>query len=153
MEYKSVLISVKNIEKSKEWYTKVLGLEITDDFGENVTLGGCISLQSESSWKDFILQKSIAYGNSGELYFETDNIEKFAQKLENNNISLVHPIFEHRWGQKVIRFYDPDNHIIEVGENLKTVIERFIESGMNEEETAKRMDIPLESLKRIRQSE
>lgn len=26
------------------------------------------------------------------------------------------------WGQKVIRFYDPDKHIIEVGEDLSVLI-------------------------------
>ena len=32
------------------------------------------------------------------------------------DISYVHPLIEHSWGQKVVRFYDPVMHIIEVGE-------------------------------------
>ena len=41
------------------------------------------------------------------------------------------------------RFYDPDKHIIEVGENMKVVCRRFLDSGMTPEQTAKRMDVPL----------
>ena len=51
---------------------------------------------------------------------------------------------EHAWGQRVVRFYDPDRHIIEVGENMKTVCKRFIDSGMTPEQTAERMDVPIE---------
>lgn len=43
----------------------------------------------------------------------------------------------------MVRFYDPDMHIIEVGENMKTVCKRFLDSGMTPEQVAKRMDVPL----------
>lgn len=52
-------------------------------------------------------------------------------------------LYEHRWGQRVIRFYDPDKHIIAVGEKLDAVVLRFIEQGLSPEQTAVRMDIPL----------
>ena len=56
-------------------------------------------------------------------------------------------MIEHRWGQRVVRFYDPDRHIIEVGENMKTVCRHFLDSGMTPEETAVRMDVPLKAVK------
>jgi len=61
-----------------------------------------------------------------------------------DDMVYVHPVLEHRWGQRVVRFYDPDRHIIEVGENIKVVTRRFLDSGMKEEEVAERMDVPLE---------
>ena len=39
--------------------------------------------------------------------------------MKNLDINYVHPVKEHSWGQRVVRFYDPDCHIIEVGENYK----------------------------------
>lgn len=39
---------------------------------------------------------------------------------------------------------DPDGHIIEVGENITSVCQRFADSGMTPEQIAKRMDVPLE---------
>ena len=68
-------------------------------------------------------------------------------RLEPGDVLLfcyVHPLFEHRWGQRVVRFYDPDRHIIEVGEKLDAVILRFMERGLSAEETAVRMDIPVD---------
>lgn len=47
-------------------------------------------------------------------------------------------------GQRVILFYDPDKHIIEVAENMKTVCKRLLDRGITIEETAKRMDVPIE---------
>lgn len=44
----------------------------------------------------------------------------------------------------MVRFYDPDRHIIEVGENMKAVCKRFIDSGMTPKQTAERMDVPVE---------
>ena len=61
--------------------------------------------------------------------------------------AYIHPLAEHRWGQRVVRFYDPDKHIIEVGEKPEAVILRFMEQGLSVEETAIRMDVPVEFVK------
>ncbi|MEG1706328.1 MAG: glyoxalase, partial [Clostridia bacterium] len=72
-------------------------------------------------------------------------MDDFLQKLKSfSNILFVHNVKERSWGQRVVRFYDPDMHIIEVGENITSVIMRFISSGLTIEETALRMDIPID---------
>lgn len=147
MKYKCTLIAVKDMEKSKQFYHDVLGLEVIDDFGANVILTGGISLQTAYTWKDFIHRQEceIIFGNNaGELYFEEDDMDAFDEKLKSFNIEYVHPLIEHSWGQRAVRYYDPDKHIIEVGENLVMVIKRFMDSGLSIEETAKRMDVPIE---------
>ena len=58
-------------------------------------------------------------------------------------MEYVHPIKEHSWGQRVVRIHDPDKHIIEIGENMKAVCKRFLDSGMTPEAVAKRMDVPI----------
>ena len=62
-------------------------------------------------------------------------------------MEYVHPIKEHAWGQRVVRIYDPDGHILEIGENIKAVCRRFLESGMTAEQTAERMDVPIKFVK------
>ena len=59
-------------------------------------------------------------------------------------IMYIRLFIEHSWGQRVVRLYDPDKHIIEVGENLKMVCKRFINTGMTVEQVAKRMDVPID---------
>lgn len=144
MKMKNPLIVVKDMEKSKAFYRDVLGLRVISDLGANVVLTGGLALQSEESWKDFISKELSFGGNDGEIYFEEDNFDDFAERLEKTNgIEYVHPVKEHRWGQRVVRFYDPDKHIIEVGENMKFVCKRFADSGMTNEEIAERMDVPV----------
>lgn len=151
MKYTGTLIAVKDMEKSKRFYHDVLGLNVIEDFGANVTLTGGIVLQTSDSWKCFIHKRDdeINFGNNTcELYFEEDDMDTFAAKLTNiKNIEYVHPLFEYSWGQRVVRFYDLDKHIIEVGENINTVIKRFINSGLSVEKTAVRMDVPIDYIK------
>ena len=147
MKYTCTLIAVRNMEKSKLFYHDVLGLKVVLDFGANVTLTGGVALQTIDSWKGFIQKQDddiVFENNASELYFEEDDIDAFVAKLAKiEGIEYIHPLLEHSWGQRVVRFYDPDKHIIEVGENMNMVIKRFIDSGLSIEETAARMDVPI----------
>ena len=148
MKFTSTLIAVSDLEKSKKFYHDVLGLDIISDFGANVTLTGGVVLQTLETWKQFINKNEeqiIFKNNSMELYFEEDDMDKFIEKLNKfKDIVFVHELIEHSWGQRVVRFYDPDMHVIEVGENIKMVVKRFIQSGLSIEETAVRMDVSVE---------
>ena len=148
MKFTGTLIAVRNMDKAKQFYHEVLGLEVASDFGANVALTGGIALQTAETWKDFIHKQDeeiIFKNNACELYFEEDDIAAFVARLNSlENIEYVHPLFEHPWGQKVVRFYDLDKHIIEVGENMNLVVRRFIDAGLSVEETAARMDVPVD---------
>ena len=151
MKFQNPLLVVTDIEASKKFYKEVLGLEVILDFGANVTLTGGVCLQTKETWMAFIDAKEneiVFGGKNAEIYFEEDDFDAFAEKLKGiDDIDYVHSVIEHRWGQRVVRFYDPDRHIIEVGENIKAVTRRFLDSGITEEEVAERMDVPLEFVK------
>ena len=153
MKFQNPLLVVTDMEVSKKFYKEVLGLEVILDFGANVTLTGGVCLQTKETWMAFIDAKEneiVFGGNNAEIYFEEDDFNAFAEKLKGiDDIDYVHPVIEHRWGQRVVRFYDEDMHIIEVGESLETVCRRFEKSGMTEEEIAVRMDIPLKMVSRL----
>ena len=146
MKYTSTLLAVNDMEKSKRFYYDVLGLDVTSDFGANVTLAGGISLQTIDTWKGFIKSEEVVFQNNAvELYFEEDDIDSFVSKLSHfKDLEYIHSLFEHPWGQRVVRFYDPDKHIIEVGENMVMVVRKFIGSGLSVQETAIRMDVPVD---------
>ncbi len=144
MKLKNPMLIVTDMEKSVEFYKKVFGLHIIMDFGANKTLTGGLVLQTLDTWREFIGNDDISFGgNNFEIYFEEDNFDVFAEKLKSFDAEYVHPVKEHPWGQRVVRIYDPDRHIIEIGENIKSVCRRFLESGMTPEEVAKRMDVPM----------
>ena len=109
-----------------------------------MTLTGNLALQTLESWRGFICGKPVTFlGHSGEMYFEEEDMVSFLKCMETWDISYVHPPLEHRWGQRVVRFYDPDGHVIEVGESMTQVVKRFAAGGMTPEQIARRMDVSL----------
>ena len=117
MKLKNVLIVVKDIEKSRQFYKDLFGLDLVLDNGGNMILTEGLVLQDEKIWKKFLEKDVIPQNNSCELYFEELDIEAFAEKLEKQYpaIEYVNRLTVHSWGQKVIRFYDLDGNLIEVG--------------------------------------
>ena len=116
MKLKNVLIVVKDIEKSKQFYHDLFGLEMLLDNDGNMILTEGLVLQDEKIWRDFLKRDIIPKNNSCEIYFEERDIESFIQKLEKlyPSIQYVNKLMTHSWGQKVIRFYDLDGNLIEV---------------------------------------
>lgn len=144
MNYTSTLLAVSDLGKSLRFYREVLGLEVIQDFGANVTLTGGIALQTLNTWREFIGGKPVTLrSHTGELYFEEEDMDGFLERLKTQEVSYVHPPLEHRWGQRVVRLYDPDGHIVEVGEDMTRVVKRFAAGGMTPEQIAQRMDVSL----------
>lgn len=139
------LLVVTDMDRTLDFYREVLGLQVELDFGANKTLTGGLALQTLESWRKFIETDGVSFGsNSAEVYFEEDDFDAFAARLEGLDVSYVHPVKEHAWGQRVVCLYDPDRHIVEVGENMESVCRRFLDAGMTPEEAARRMDVPVE---------
>lgn len=117
MKLKNVLIVVKDVVKSKKFYKDLFGLDVVLDNDGNVILTEGLVLQDAKIWKEFINKDIIPHNHATELYFETTDIEEFAKKLDayQKPIEYVNRLMEHSWGQKVIRFYDLDGNLIEVG--------------------------------------
>lgn len=145
MELKNPLLAVADMERSLAFYETVLGLRVILDFGANKTLTGGLCLQTLETWRGFLGTDRVSFGgNDAEVYFEEDSFDAFAERLSTLNVQYVHPVKEHPWGQRVVRFYDPDRHIIEVGENMAAVCRRFLDAGLTPEQTAERMDVPVD---------
>ena len=117
MKLKNVLIVVKDIERSRKFYHDLFGLEMIVDNDGNMILTEGLSLQEEKYWKEFLGKEIIPKNNASELYFEEADIEDFIEKLEAYypEVEYVNRLMTHSWGQRVVRFYDPDGNLIEVG--------------------------------------
>ena len=117
MKLKNFLIVVKDIERARRFYHDLFGLEVLTDNDGNMILTDGLVLQEEKYWSAFLGREVIPENNACELYFEEADIEAFAEKLEGlyPEIRYVNRLMTHSWGQRVIRFYDPDGNLIEVG--------------------------------------
>ncbi|MBQ8802727.1 MAG: glyoxalase [Tyzzerella sp.] len=117
MKLKNILIVVNDIELSKKFYKNLFGLHVVMDMGENVILTEGLVLQERKLWESFTGKSVTPGGHDAELYFEENNMNIFLEKLQSSDfkISYVNPV-EDVHGQRVVRLYDPDMHVIEVKE-------------------------------------
>lgn len=151
MKHICMLISVSDIDAAKKFYEELFGLEVYQDYGKNIAFSCGLALQQDFDWlvnlpKEKVLKKS----NNAEIVFEEQDFDAFLNKLKAySDIEYLGEVIEHSWGQRVIRFYDLDGHIIEVGEDMKMVIKRFLDSGMTMEEVSVRMDVSIEDLTKL----
>lgn len=117
MRLRNILIVVEDIEKSKKFYHDLFGLDVILDNEGYVILTEGLVLQEKTIWKNSLERDIISESNSCELYFEEKNIEAFVEKLDKlyPDIKYVNRLMTHSWGQKIVRFYDLDGNLIEVG--------------------------------------
>ena len=120
MKLKNILIVVKDIKKSRKFYHDLFGIDLVLDNDGNMILTDGLVLQDEKIWKRFLHKDIVPKSNSCELYFEEQDIEAFIEKLERlyPTIEYVNRLMTHSWGQRVIRFYDLDGNLIEVGTSV-----------------------------------
>ena len=152
----STAIFVKDIKISKEFYNDILKIPVKLDFGKNIIFEGGLALWEIDS-SHIIPEKlgidriSDTSSNRFELYYETEDIEEVLKTLKNNNIWFLHEIHEESWGQRTIRFFDPDNHLIEIGESLKQFISRFYKQGLAVGQISQQTHVPVEEIEKLLQ--
>ncbi len=143
MKYICTLIVVEDVQKSRFLYEKILGQTVKMDFGENITFHGDFAIHQKSHFKSLINNSPISLkSNNFELYFEDDNLEPMVNKLKDNGFEFIHDIREQPWKQKVVRFYDYDKNIIEIGERMEHVAYRLSKQNYSIEEISKITYLP-----------
>lgn len=147
MKCEGYMLVTRDIGASRDFYTGVIGAEVELDIGGHVIFKEGFSLLCESDWKAFagVRDGDLSYRhNTGQLVFEVDDIAAFLRRLEGAAaIRLLHPVKEHPWGRWAVRLYDPDGHVVEVGESMKVVVTRFLKQGLSPEEAAAKSEFPL----------
>ena len=117
MRLKNILIAVKDVEKSKKFYHDLFGLNTILNSDGKVILTEGLVLQDEKIWRECLNKEVISKNHACELYFEEPDIEAFVEKLEElyPDVTYANRLMTHCWGQQIVRFYDLDGNLIEVG--------------------------------------
>ncbi len=151
MKFTGTVISVSDVNTSRKFYQDLFGLELYQNYGINVSFTCGLSLQQEFDWLVSVPKETVRKRpHNMELAFETRDFGGFLEKLRQyHGIEYLGEVIEHSWGQRVVRFYDPDGHLIEVGEKMKMVVNRFLATGMTMEEVSARMDISMKDLTKL----
>ena len=152
LSYHSVVLYVEDVERAKNFYCDFLSLKIDLDMGKNVILEKGITLWEISD--ENIIVKSVGKdnllrGNKFELYFETMDLDTVSDKINEYGIEKLHEIHEEPWGQRTIRIYDYDKNIIEIGEDLKSFLERLAKNGMKASDLCSKTGMKKEDIEKI----
>jgi catechol 2,3-dioxygenase-like lactoylglutathione lyase family enzyme len=150
IKFYSPVIFVNEIDRSKKFYTEVLNEEIEQDFGNNIMFKSLLSLWKIKPDHEIAgIEGKSKQGNTFELYFETEDIYESAEKIKANSIRLLHDIKTEPWGQMTIRFFDPDDHLVEIGESFNRFITRIYKETDSIEETSKKTGVHEDIISKI----
>jgi catechol 2,3-dioxygenase-like lactoylglutathione lyase family enzyme len=157
IKFQSSVIFVKDIQTSRHFYEDLLNQKVSADFGLNVGFeAGFAIWQSELAYQTIFgspVNAAITSGcKNSELYFETDDLYTLLEQITKANVQFVHPLREQPWAQRVFRIYDPDGHIVELGEPMPVVVSRLLSEGMSAQEIAQRTSMPFEMVQQMVQT-
>jgi len=153
LKYIGPIITVEEIAPSRRFYERLLGQKVKYDFGVNVSFEGDFAIHLKSHFQS-LLGDAAQYpvtrkANNGDLVFEVDEIEPLYQRLQQAGVEFIHAIQEQPWGQRMMRLYDPDGHIVEIGETMEEVVRRYHRQGGSIESIREKTAMPREFIEHV----
>ncbi|WP_136439511.1 VOC family protein [Pacificoceanicola onchidii] len=122
MKFVNPLPFVRDIETSKRFYSGILGLSIREDHGNVVLFDNGFAIHEGTSlFKSVFAREDSApppYGRANlVLYFEDTALDAAFERI-SPHVEVIHGVRLEAWGQRIFRFFDPDRHIVEIGEPM-----------------------------------
>ena len=146
--YRNTVLFVKDIYTSKTFYIGKLHQEIDFDFDKTVGFKSGLALWQIADDHPVKTSGNPQQSAGFELYFETEDLDRDHETLINSGVKLFHDVIEESWGQRTFRFYDPDGHLIELGESLPTFINRMAQT-MSTEEIHQKTSVPVKDILKL----
>lgn len=114
LELNSIQIFVSDIEKAKEWYSKILGMELIEEYTDIKCL--FMKLGNDKFYIETPCPEwgkgwnTVKIGGRTPIIFETGNIKETVNDLKSKNVKFVEEISKRPWGQYKAVFADPDGN-------------------------------------------
>ena len=149
----STVLIVSDFPKMKRFYTKVLEQKIKHDFGNCIVLEKGLALWQLKKEYPLSVKLGSVYSKEGnrniEICYITENIDKAYSDLLKEEVKFLHHIEMESWGQKTIRFFDPENNLIEIGESIPCFVRRLYTEGMTMPEVSNKTGIEIDTVNRM----
>ena len=115
------VIGVKDINRSKDFYTKVLEIPLINSGSDSYYIKGKIGFVRQEQLDRIAFKNPEASKKSADpervwLYFESNDLEEIFERVKKSGVTIIHGIEEQFWGQSSFRFYDPDGHIVDISD-------------------------------------
>lgn len=146
--YQAAVIFVEDIGRSRRFYEEVMGQTVMADHGENIVFTAGFSIWQAERAGTIIFGAGVERARTGsenlELYFECDDLEEALGRLSDAGAPIIQQVHAEPWGQLTFRCYDPDGHLVEVGEPMSQTVRRLSLAGYTPEELVARTSMPME---------
>jgi catechol 2,3-dioxygenase-like lactoylglutathione lyase family enzyme len=116
-----VVIRVSDLQRSTEFYVKVLGLKVSDVYPEDMMPGGMVFLRFNPDHHGIALVGGLeSHASGGELHhfaFEVatlDEVFRVRNHLRAHNVPIVFEGRRRAGVQIAVEFTDPDGHNLEI---------------------------------------
>lgn len=149
IRFHSPVIITNKLEDLKNFYCEVLQQAIEHDFGSCIVFECGLSIWAVSTMHPVakVAEPGVVVNKNLELCFETEQFEEVYLSLKKHDLNLLHDIIEEPWGQRTIRFFDPDKNLIEMGESIPCFVCRMYNSGMSIKEIVAKTSVSEENVK------
>lgn len=161
MELKNgtTVLFVRDAQRARAFYESLLGFCVVADFaGVNIIFREGFALWQPAP--DHVIPAAFNGDEISaihdcslppriELCYETEDLDEVVAALKGHGVRFLHELREESWGQRTVRFFDPDGHLIEVGESMPLFVRRFRDGGMTPEQIAERTSMPLPMVMQI----
>ena len=148
IKFYSTVLMVNNLTIMKSFYKDVLQQSVEFDFGTCINFKCGLSLWQIQHDHHVAKLRNYTFSNDGnkniEVCFETENFESDIKKLQHEAITFLHHTVEEPWGQKTIRFYDPEQNLVELGESIACFVKRLLQEGFTAEQVSEKTSVPLQ---------
>lgn len=125
VKFANTIVFVKDIEISRQFYADIVGLPVREALDTIVFFENRLVILSAESITHTIFKQDdpAAHESQGRknilVYLESDTLEETYATIKRAGVPIIHGIETQEWGQRVFRFYDPDDHMVEIGEPFR----------------------------------
>ncbi len=150
ISYSSAVLVTGHFDLMRRFYENVLGQKVLYDFGSCVQFECGLTVWRPVEGHPVIKALANTDGTENaalELCFETEDFDAQAARVTAAGVMLAHGVIEESWGQRTLRFFDPDGNLVELGESMPAFCKRLHFCGMTVQEVAKKTGIDQNTVK------
>lgn len=135
MELKNgvTVLFVRDAQRTRAFYESLLGFHVVADLGGvNIVFREGFALWQPDPGHPIPAAYGDSEGNSrihddtlpprGELCYETEDMDGVFAALKEYGVRFLHELREESWGQRSVRFFDPDGHLSDRGRRVAAAL-------------------------------
>ncbi|MBN2716007.1 MAG: VOC family protein [Deltaproteobacteria bacterium] len=151
--FHSSVVIAEDLQAMVRFYRDVLKQEVASDFGACVIFKCGLSVWTPKETHPVATHTARFKPGTGrfELCFETDAFDDAHRRVlqHPHGIRLLHETQTEPWGQRTIRFFDPEDNLVELGESIPCFVRRLHREGLSLDDVAQKTSVPLDVVKKM----